>query len=284
MRVRNLPLIEINKMNYLIHKFAESGMSSTMYGYVNAVATYIALLCALLLGWRMGVKLWKQVILLAGVYFGMSGALGVIWSLVTYAEQEHFLGITSPVNSIVRVFAFVPLIVLPFALILKVKWSLACDAIVMYPLVRSCLAQIACIFPGCCRGYVWEHGIYNVKTECNHFPTQIVETVLTLLIIIYLLSVIKGKKYVSDGSLYPYMMILYGIMRFACEMLRDNEKILFGISAVAIHAILIFAVGIIWMLILYRYKENNYEDSIQTLEAAEGETLQAGEGTEGAEA
>jgi prolipoprotein diacylglyceryltransferase len=80
------------------------------------------------------------------------------------------------------------------------------------------------------------------------------------------------------------MMILYGIMRFACEILRDNEKILFGISAVAIHAILIFAVGIIWMLILYRYQENNYEDSIQTLEAAEGETLQAGEGTEGAEA
>ena len=96
------------------------------------------------------------------------------------------------------------------------------------------LEETSCIFPGCCAGYPWEHGIYNIKTNSYHFPTQIVETVLTLLIFVYLVSVIKDKKHVSDGSLYPHMMIFYGIMRFVCELLRDNEKILFGVSAVAI--------------------------------------------------
>ena len=254
-----------------------------MYGWINTGATYIALLYCLWHGKKLGVSLWKMIIILAVVYYG-SGLLGNgIWSGVEYLREIQFLGITRTVNSIVRLFVFFPLLAIIPALILRVKCSLACDAIVMYPLIRSCLAQLACIFPGCCKGYPWEHGIYNIRTHGYHFPTQIVETILTLLIFIYLLSILKDKKYVSDGSIYPHMMIFYGIMRFVCELLRDNEKILFGVSAVAIHAILIFVVGIIWMLILYRKKENNNEDSIQTLEASEGEDFQACEGTEAAE-
>ena len=220
-------------------------------------------------------------IILAVVSLG-SGPLGnAIWSVVEYLREIHFLGITQTVNSIVRLFVFFPLLALIPALILRVKWSLACDAIVMYPLLRSCLAQLACIFPGCCAGYPWEYGIYNIRTHGYHFPTQIVETVLTLLIFVYLLSILKDKHYKSDGSLYPHMMIFYGIMRFVCELLRDNEKILFGVSAVAIHAMLIFTVGIIWILILYRRKEKTNGHSIQAVETEEAETCEGSESAEG---
>ena len=252
-----------------------------MYGWVNTAATIIALLYCLWHGKKLGVPFWKMAIILAVVYLG-SGPLGnAIWSVVEYLREIQFLGITRTVNSIVRLFVFFPLLALIPALILHVKWSLACDAIVMYPLLRSCLAQLACIFPGCCAGYPWEYGIYNIRTHGYHFPTQIVETVLTLLIFVYLLSILKDKHYKSDGSLYPHMMIFYGIMRFVCELLRDNEKILFGVSTVAIHAILIFTVGLIWMLILYRRKEKTYGHSIQAVETEEAETCEGSESAEG---
>ena len=254
-------------MNELIQKVAESGLSSAMYGWVNAVAASIALLYCLWHGRKLGVPLWKMAIILAVVYCGSGPVGNLIWSGVEYLREIQFLGITKTVNSIVRLFVFFPLLAIIPALVLRVKCSLACDAIVMYPLLRSCFAQLACIFPGCCKGYVWEHGIYNIKTHSYHFPIQIVETVLTLCIFIYLLIVLKNKRYVSDGTLYPQMMVFYGVMRFACELLRDNEKIFLGISAIAFHALFMIIVGAVWLYLLSRRKEKINGDSIQTDQA-----------------
>lgn len=261
-------------MNELIQEIAKQGLQDSMYDWIGIAAAGIALLYSLWHGKRLGVSIWKMVIILATVFWGMFFIQSGIWEVVQYVQEIHFLGIETAVNSIVRVMVFLPLPALIPALILRVKWSLACDAIVMYPLIRSCLAQLACLFPGCCRGYEWEFGIYNIKTGSYHFPTQILETVLTLLIFAYLVMHIKGKQYVSDGSLYPRMMILYGIMRFICELLRDNEKILLGIPAVAFHAAFMVIVGAVWMLILSRKKEKLYGNSIQTNQTPEDEVCE----------
>ena len=254
-------------MNELIQNVAYQGLMSNLYGGVNTAAMVIAALYSLLHGKKIGVPLWKMFVLLLVVHFGMGAILGAFWDVLLQMKEAHVLGITVVVDSIVRVFVFVPLIVFPFAWILRLKWSHACDAIVMFPLLRSALAQLACLFPGCCRGYEWEWGIYNVKTHAYHFPTQIVETVLTLAAFAYLLHLAKKKEYVSDGTLYPMMMILYGIQRFACEMLRDNEKLFLGFSGVAFHAVLMYAVGMVVMLLIVKKQQ----DAEQTAE--ESDTL-----------
>jgi prolipoprotein diacylglyceryltransferase len=45
------------------------------------------------------------------------------------------------------------------------------------------------------------------------------------------------------------MLVLFGSTRFLFEFLRDNEKMFWGISNLAIHALFMFVVGVIWIVI-----------------------------------
>lgn len=259
----------------LIFKIADSGLTSEMYYGINNAGIVIALLFSLWHCKKLSIPIWKAVILLLGTHFGMNLVGGQVWKLVQYAEEINLFGIETSTNSIVRLFVLHPLIALVFALILRLKGKLTCDAIVMLPLLKSCIGQLACLFPGCCRGLQWQGGIYNIQTETYHFPTPIFETVLTAIIFAYLLYRTIKRNYVSDGTLYPLMMILYGIMRFYCELLRENEKIVFGCSAMALHAVFMCVVGIIWLTICYKKKEIDNEESIQTYEVEDNQGAEA---------
>lgn len=205
-----------------------------------------------------------MLIIIPVVYGGMSVIQSGIWEVVKYVKEIHFLGIQTNVNSIVRIFVFIPLIAFLIAKIFKYKWGHICDSIAMFPLLISGIAQLACIFPGCCAGYEVGWGIYSIRTRGYHFPTPIIETILTLIIFVYLVYRTNKKKYVSDGTLYPLMMVLYGIMRCICEMLRDNEKIILHQSAMGIHAIFMCLVG---LLALYLIKKKKAKEAALALAA-----------------
>lgn len=239
-------------MNELIKIIAEQGEAMTYYGLVGDIALILSILYSLYHGKRYGINLWKMVIIIAVAYAGRIALQNVIWGVLQYIKNVHFLGIQTAVNSIVRIFVFMPLIVWPMAKIFKYKWGHVCDAITMFLLITSAIAQIGCIFPGCCAGYEIGFGLYNPITNGYHFPVQIFETVLTLIIIAYLIYHTHKTKFVSDGTLYPIMMVLYGFMRFICELLRDNEKIAFGNSAMGIHALFICVVGLVVLLYMQR--------------------------------
>ena len=235
-------------MNTLIQEIAQQGRAQELYGLVNNIALVIALIYSFWHGKKLGVPLWKMFVLLLVLYFGMNYLLGGIWELLLYISRQEMWGINKVVNSIVRAFLFVPLIVFPVAKLLKLKGRLAWDAVVMYPLLRSALAQIACIFTGCCAGYAWGWGLYNPNTCAYHFPVQLIETVLTLGIFVRLLFYLRKNGNKSDGTLFPRMLFWYGIMRFICEALRDNQKLLPLCSGVGIHAILLVIAAIFWFL------------------------------------
>ncbi len=230
-------------MNTLIREVAEAGLAMTFYSYINTAASVIAILFSLWHGKKLGIPFWKMLIILFVIERCMGVTQGFIHTVLNAIKESNIFGIETAVNSIVRLFLFLPLFAIPVAWILRLKWSHVCDAIALFPLGTSALGQLACIFPGCCRGYEVSCGIYNIKTGLYHFPVQILETILTLAIFVYLVYMLKRKAYSSDGLLYPRMIILYGIMRFICEALRDNEKIFLGCSAVAIHALAMFVIG-----------------------------------------
>ena len=230
-------------MNHLIQEIAKKGTELDIYNAICSVGTYVAVIYSIYHGFRLKVPKLRMLIVLACVAIAMGSIQGTIYDLLWQLKEIQFLGMETTVNSIVRVFIFLPLIAYILAKILRLKWALVCDAIAMYPLVKSGIAQLACIFPGCCRGYLCQWGIYNMKVDALCFPIQILETILTLGIFAFLVIRTKRKNYVSDGTLFPLMMTLYGIMRFICEALRDNEKLFLGISPVGYHALLLFVVG-----------------------------------------
>ena len=245
-------------MNDLIRSVAEQGQSMTYYGAICDAGLYIALAYSLFHATKLKIKFWKVTIIIALTYGWQVGLQSAFWPILQYIRDTHFLGISSAVNSIVRTFVFLPIIAFPLAKIFKYKFGHVCDAIVMLPLLRSAIAQIACLFPGCCRGFQCDWGVYNIQTGQYHFPTPILETVLTLIIFAILVGYTIKNKFVSDGKLYPLMMLMYGPMRYICELLRDNQRIFLGSSAVGLHALIITVVGLVWFYLIYR-KENKVE-------------------------
>ena len=53
----------------------------------------------------------------------------------------------------------------------------------------------------------------------------------------------KKRNYEPDGLAYPLMLMLFGYSRFLLEFLRDNQKVVFGVSTLAIHALFMALVG-----------------------------------------
>lgn len=236
-------------MNELIREVFQQGNAQEVYGLINDIALYIAVLYSFWHGKKLGVPLWKMFVILLALYFGMSYTQGAIWNLLLQMSQKEFFGIQTVVNSIVRVFWVVPVIGILCALCLRLKLRLTMDAIVMFPLLRSAFAQIACLFNGCCAGYPFAWGIYNAQTDSYRFPVPLLETVLTLGIFARLLYLLKKNGYRSDGTYFPRMLFWYGIVRFVCEALRDNEKLLPLCSGVGLHALALCLTGILWLFI-----------------------------------
>ena len=160
-------------------------------------------------------------------------------------------------NNIVRVFVYVPVAAYPIAKLLKVTWKDICAMLAVGPVAVHAVSHFGCIFAGCCMGYPSKWGIYNVQTQDIRFPSQIVEALIAWLIIAYLLVRGKKYKYVPDGLEYPIMLVLFGSTRFLCEFFRDNEKIVMGCSALAFHALFMFVVGLIAILIIKQKEKRN---------------------------
>lgn len=236
-------------MSQLIYDAYRGGVSQDVYGMLNNVALIIATVCGLLYAWKLGVPFWKVLVIFAAVYVGQSVVLGVIWEELKDLKDAGFLGMHTVTNSVVRIFAIRPLFVLILAPILRLRRRLVCDAIMPFSLLHVALAQVPCLFTGCCRGYACSWGVYVAQIDAYCFPVPILETVLSLTVFSFLLYRTVKRKFVFDGKLYPLMLALFGALRFLCEMLRDNQKILLGCSGVGIHAALLIVVGIVWLLV-----------------------------------
>lgn len=116
--------------------------------------------------------------------------------------------------------------------------------------LHQTVAHIGCVFPGCCRGYPCSWGIWNAKTETLLFPIQWLESIVSLGTFLFVLAYQKKVNYAVDGKVYPLFLILFGITRFLLEFLRDNEKLVLGMSSFALHALAMTIVGTVWLMVL----------------------------------
>lgn len=122
-----------------------------------------------------------------------------------------------------------------FALTQAITWGISC---------------FACFFPGCCNGYPWKYGVYNVRMEDYVFPTQLINAVALVLIVIITVRKIQKNNYVVADEVAPIIMILIGVTRFITEFLMDNSKIVLGLSSLSFDALVMCLVGTIALVVM----------------------------------
>lgn len=159
--------------------------------------------------------------------------------------------------NIVRVFVYVPLYALLTQKLIKVPFGKYVDFLAPSIMLNKVVGHIACPFTGCCHGYPCSWGIWNPETGTNLFPNQWLECVVSLGILLFLLRYAKKQQYRGTGMVYANMLCMYGLARFLMEYLRDNVKLIMGISNLAFHALFMAVVGTIWYFVLVEKEREN---------------------------
>ena len=223
----------------VIKSISDAGLSQLFYnifffgGFVG-LTIYNLAVCK-----KYGINRLKAIAFTVIVYLA-----SVAWMFVLYWV---FTG-TWGGNNIVRIFIWVPVFAWPAAKLLKIDWLTGCDFISPCLCINHGIAHLGCIFAGCCRGYQWEHGVYNpdlsvggnvVKT----FPIQPIEALVAIAIAVIIALREKKKGYKTDGLSIPIMLMMFGYTRFLLEFARDNDKLFWNISELALHALLAGIVG-----------------------------------------
>lgn len=220
-----------------------------LYSTINTVSFVLASFLGILHGKKIRVKLF--VVTFAVVIERIIS--GPLATAIIFVENGFVS--TGKQNGVV-VFAFVPLLGFLLSKILRKSYKELWDVMMPVPLMMFVGARIACTIAGCCRGYACDWGIYNVKTGGYVFPIQLLEALVTVLILVYVFLREKKNKFVPDGRNVPIILITYGIARFFLEFLHDNEKIVLGVDSMQFHCIFMILVGIVTLLILRRGEKN----------------------------
>lgn len=187
----------------------------------------------------------------------------LIWMYFLYWADSGFTKWGG--NNIVRVFWWLGVFTYPVAKMLKINYLKALDYVSPCLCINHGIAHIGCIFAGCCHGYQCDWGLFSNHAGFNTFPTQPIESLVAFIIAILIALREKKKGYGKgvDGLSFPIMLMLFGYSRFLLEFLRDNEKLfyitksvtwagkpVFGISQLAIHALINAAVGTVAYFII----------------------------------
>ena len=230
-------------MNNFIRYIAEIGMGKTFYNIFFALGFISVMIGLVWFGKKLEFPLWKTFVTVLIVY-----PLVVLWMLVMFWMESGFKNFGG--NNIVRIFIYVPLIAMPVGKLLKMEWKKMLSLLSFAPLLVHGVSHLGCIFAGCCAGYPSSWGVYNPFYKDIRFPIQPIEAFAAIAIVVYLFFRAKKKNYLPDGKEYPLMLVLFGSSRFLFEFLRDNSKMFWGISNLAIHALFMFFVGVVWLIIL----------------------------------
>lgn len=234
--------------NRIIEAIFQAGLTQVVYQGFNIINVLALLIFSYFYAKKSQMKIKNALIYVLIVY-----PMSYVWIYIQgfIASGFKFTG----QNNIVKGFVFFPFI-LYFAsrFVHEDRKKLFDFAALNYALLQG-VAHIACSIAGCCYGYEWKYGILNVSSQKLLFPIQLLESLVSLIIFAALLLWQKKRNYVSDGRLYPVFLIAFGSTRFFLEFLRDNEKLFWNISNLALWALLMVIVGVSWLSAIYE-REN----------------------------
>lgn len=178
--------------------------------------------------------------LLFTLFMTVSGILGTkILYCIEFFDEVIKNGLSSLGSPLFGAVFFVPVFMIPLCKLISLPKEKTLDACALCLPIMVGFLRFGCFFAGCCGGTtaVWNNISFT-------WPTQAMDSISNFLILWYLLSLQKEGKFL--GKFYPLYMMLYSVMRFAIEFLRDTEKDWFGLGHGQCFAIIAFVIGLFW--------------------------------------
>lgn len=178
----------------------------------------LAVLCGLLVGYpfvwvrreRIGVK---NPISVLAVCFAFS--IASVFSALIFAVIEQYIsGVLFPrigPISVLGVYLICPLLLLLVAKIFRLKISGFLDCFAVYASISLIFMRCNCLISGCCLGTL-------IPGTEMRYPTRQAEIIFYLLMILWFIH--KERKGYVKGTFFPFLMMMYGIVRFILEWFR----------------------------------------------------------------
>lgn len=177
------------------------------------------------------VALWKMIVLT--VWLTITGVLGTM--ILAYIESGKFGG-----TSFYGAVLMVPVLIMP-AMLMKITYKDILNLCAPAECAMLLIMRFDCLDKGCCFGkYLPKLGF--------QFPSQITEMIVALAVMIVLIRMHRKNPQIQ---LYPWYMIMYGVLRFCIQGLRyggTNPWIL-GLSAGHFWSLVSITIGTIWLLL-----------------------------------
>jgi len=188
-------------------------------------------------------------IFLCCIGFTVGGAIGV--RVMHFIENGNWDG---------RSFFGALFIAPPFALLLSVLLKLSFDDVSdMCPAAISAILAVLkykCYLTGCCFGKVMH---INEIGEAVRFPSQLTEFFAAIVLMIIFL--ILARTGFMKGSLYGLYMLIYGIVRFVLNLMRETTPFFLGMAAGNFWSVISVLCGVAWILI-HHFRKNQNTQSI----------------------
>ena len=156
-------------------------------------------------------------------------------------------------QNVIRIFLFVPLILLLYAQTFGVDFKTSLDFAAPVLCIAQAFGKIGCTISGCCESF-WEvsWGVYNPYTETRLFPVQIAEGITALIIAITVIAMASRKGFRCGGRTMAWMWVMFGPTRVIWEFFRANEKLFWGLSELALWSVALTVAGALWLILDYK--------------------------------
>ncbi len=189
------------------------------------------------------IPVWKRFLTtLAATGAGLLGTKILAW-----IESGDFGG-----RSFFGAVFFAPLILMLFALIVRVKIPDLLDMCAPAECLILAFMKVNCVISDCCIGVVMYQTKYGKDIR---FPSQIVEGCVALLLMAVLLFMLIRNK--ERGKLYAWYMILYGTLRFALNLLRETKPFVWILPAGNFWSLISILIGVIIITVVNCMKNHN---------------------------
>ena len=145
---------------------------------------------------------------------------------------------------------FVPILFILVKVLFHIPYGELMDLCAPSECIMLALMKVQCNICHCCVGRVLSIDAAGAEIR---FPSQLVELVFALLIMVMLMRLMRKKENV--GKIYPIYMISYGASRFVLNLLRETSPFIWILPAGNFWSLVAIAVGVIWLLVLKKCME-----------------------------
>lgn len=147
-----------------------------------------------------------------------------------------------------------PVFLLLLALLLREKWKTLLDLSAPSICGMLMVMKVHCMIFNCCKGRIL---FENLAGEAVRFPSQIVELLAALALMVVLIRLMRDEK--NRGKIYPLFMILYGVSRFVLNLCRETTPFVWILPAGNFWSLIAIVIGIVWLLALKgKTNEHNF--------------------------